>query len=117
MKEGKVALRNLSILKVSLLFTLLFEGLTLISRFMLKMESTRDTGFLQDFTFGLRIHHSYFGLCLLLLILLKRNLFGKYARWVIAMSIALILSDLIHHFLILWPITGSHDFDLFYPNP
>lgn len=117
MKEGKADLRKVSILKASLLLTVIFEGLTLISRFMLKMESTRDTGFLQNFTFGIRIHHSYFGLCLLLLIMFKRDLFGKYAKWVIALSIALILSDLIHHFLILWPITGSHDFDLVYPEP
>jgi len=28
----------------------------------------------------------------------------------------LFLSDIVHHFLVLWPITGNPEFDLFYPK-
>lgn len=78
------------------------------------MESTRDTEFLSQLTFGLRIHHGYIGVLILFVLLFKKNLFGKYTKFIIALSIALIASDLIHHFLVLWPVTGSPDFDLVY---
>lgn len=32
-------------------------------------------------------------------------------------GVGLLSSDLIHHFLVLWPMTGSPDFDLVYPAP
>jgi hypothetical protein len=28
----------------------------------------------------------------------------------------LIFSDLAHHFIVLWPITGSPEFDIIYPD-
>ena len=34
--------------------------------------------------------------------------------WMIAL--AFVASDLMHHFLILWPITGSPEFDIVYPR-
>ena len=36
-------------------------------------------------------------------------------RWVLVIGIALVASDLVHHFLVLWPIVCSPEFDLFYP--
>ena len=38
------------------------------------------------------------------------------AVWSVILGLALIKSDLMHHFLVLWPFTGSHDFDLVYPE-
>jgi hypothetical protein len=32
-------------------------------------------------------------------------------------AIGLVISDIIHHFLVLWPVTGSPEFDLRYPRP
>lgn len=35
--------------------------------------------------------------------------------WVLRVGAALILSDLAHHFLVLWPIAGDPHFDWVYP--
>lgn len=106
----------MSIFKLATLLTILIEGITLLSRFGLKLESTRDTDFIKHFTFGFRFHHGYFGVLIVLLFLLKKNLFGKYTNWILALALVLISSDLIHHFLVLWPITGSPHFDIRYPR-
>ena len=98
----------------SLVLTVLIEGITVFFRFGLGMESTRDTAsVVSPLTFGLRIHHGYLGIILLALtcILLKAQ---TSKAWLIPVSISLILSDLIHHFLVLWPIVGSPQFDLTY---
>ena len=41
---------------------------------------------------------------------------AQAAAWMVIVGLALIKSDLIHHFLVLWPITGRHEFDLVYPE-
>lgn len=91
------------------------EAATAFTRFGLKLQSTRDTEFLSGITFRLRIHHGYIGVFLWLLAwwLLRKKAGLRNAVWVVAF--ALIISDLMHHFLVLWPITGSPEFDLLYP--
>lgn len=37
------------------------------------------------------------------------------ARYILVIALALFASDMIHHFLILWPITGSPHFHFAYP--
>lgn len=99
--------------------TITFEIITLVSRFGLQIESTRDTAFLATFTLGLRIHHGYIGI----LIALASYYFSRSAStkskrfllWILASGLGLFLSDMLHHFLVLWPITGSPQFDLIYP--
>lgn len=90
------------------------EGVTAFFRFGLQLESTRDTSWLAALTFGVRIHHGYVGALLLALAALP-----TWPRWaqraLILGGVALTLSDLAHHFLVLWPITGSPQFDLTYP--
>lgn len=95
--------------------TLLMEGLTCFSRFGLGLQSTRDTAALKRYTFGLRIHHGYFGVVLVLVAVLVFSE-GSTRNWLLRIGGALFLSDLIHHFLVLWPITGDHQFDLKYPE-
>ena len=100
----------------SIVTTVLFEGITLFMRYFYKLESTRDTAStIGVLTFGIRIHHSYIGLLFLLISIyfLKHH---KYYNWFYAISIGLISSDFIHHFLILWPIEGSPEFHLIYPE-
>jgi hypothetical protein len=64
-------------------------------------------------TLGLRIHHGYIGIFFLLLgIPFPKGI--RYAVWIV--GIGLIVSDLMHHFLVLWPFVGSPQFDLVYPN-
>jgi hypothetical protein len=96
----------------TLIATILIEALTCLLRFGMKLQSTRDTSTMARFTFGLRIHHSYLGVVFLVASLLLGS-----SRWKDALRIiggSLLLSDLIHHFLVLWPITGSPQFDLLY---
>jgi hypothetical protein len=59
-----------------------------------------------------RIHHAYVGLAVIALGLLVAR--GPALTWSLVIGTALVLSDLVHHFLVLWPITGSPQFDLFY---
>ncbi len=101
------------VLGYGLLLAILIEAITVGLRFGLNLESTRDTGVIGTFTLGLRIHHGYIGVFLLLL--------GwcfpvglRHALWIVAFG--LIFSDLAHHFLVLWPITGSPQFDFVYPT-
>ncbi|MFH1468454.1 MAG: hypothetical protein ABIO70_28955 [Pseudomonadota bacterium] len=90
------------------------EAVTCLFRFGLGLQATRDTGFLARLTFGLRIHHGYVGLLLILLAALRPGLWRNLA---LIVGVGMLVSDLIHHFLVLWPITGSPQFDLTYPDP
>jgi hypothetical protein len=102
------------VLVVGLALAVFIEAITAALRFGLRLESTRDTASTVGMlTLGLRVHHGYIGLLLLPL--------GwcfpvglRHLVWIIA--IGLIFSDLAHHFLVLWPITGSPQFDLVYPQ-
>ncbi len=97
-----------------LALTAAFELLACLFHFGLGMRSTRDTRWLRTLTFGLRIHHGYPGLLLVFLAFFCRN--RLWRRWFLIVGTALVLSDLTHHFLVLLPITGHSDFDLFYPD-
>lgn len=82
-------------------------------RFGLGLESTRDTRVVGQFTYGIRIHHGYIGLAMLLV----SRWIVRDSKWrvpLVEIGTALVLSDLIHHFLVLWPITGSPQFDFVY---
>jgi hypothetical protein len=97
---------------LTLIATLLIEAITCLLRFGLRLQSTRDTASMARFTFGLRIHHGYLGVCFVV-----AGLFLRASRWkdvLVIVGGALALSDLIHHFLVLWPITGSPQFDWLY---
>ena len=97
-----------------LALTAVFEGLACLFHFGLRMRTTRDTRSLRWMTFGLRIHHGYVGLLLMVAAFFFRR--GSWRRWLLIVGLALVLSDLAHHFLVLWPITGHSDFDLSYPE-
>jgi hypothetical protein len=74
------------------------EAITAALRFGLHLESTRDT--------ASSIGMLPLGWCF------PAGL--RHLLWIIA--IGLIFSDLAHHFLVLWPITGSPQFDFVYPQ-
>lgn len=97
--------------------TLCIEGFTCLLRFGFGMESTRDTaGTVGRLTFGIRIHHGYMGVLILLVYKCGRSRPSTLTRWMKNFGWSLIASDLIHHFLVLWPLTGSPHFDLVYPK-
>ena len=96
--------------------TILFELMTCVLRFGMQLESTRDTAStIGLLTCGVRIHHSYIGGLIMLAACWFWERFPRLAWWGLVLGLSLFLSDLIHHFLVLWPITGSPQFDLFYP--
>jgi hypothetical protein len=107
------ALSFWKVLIYGLILALLFEAITIGLRFGFQLQSTRDTTAIGAITFGLRVHHGYIGLFLVPLAWCF-PLGLRHAVWMIA--IGLIFSDLAHHFLILWPITGSPEFHLVYPD-
>lgn len=94
---------------------MVMETVTCIMRFGLRMESTRDTSALAAITFNLRIHHSYLGVVGMLIgWFIWRRVNEKLGRWLVIIGIGAFASDMIHHFLVLWPIVGSPQFDFFY---
>lgn len=94
-------------------YTFIIEAVTVFFRFGLGKESTRDTAFLKHLTFGYRIHHGYIGL-LAIALLPFLKIPAKAKNFILIIGWAMVLSDLIHHFLVLWPVTGSHQFDIKY---
>jgi len=105
-------------IKRAIVLTMLIEGVTILFRYGFHLESTRDTAStIGRLTLGLRIHHGYIGLLLIFIFyaFFKRSNNG-YLQWLIPIGFALIFSDLIHHFLVLWPIEGDPQFHLFYPH-
>ncbi|HFC12651.1 MAG TPA: hypothetical protein ENJ56_07375 [Anaerolineae bacterium] len=79
------------------------------------MESTRDTAStIGTLTHGVRIHHGYLGIVIIIATVLFLKTQKKVYALLLPAGIALLFSDLIHHFLILWPIVGTPQFDFFY---
>lgn len=93
--------------------TLAIEAVTVALRFGFGLESTRDTAALASISMGLRIHHGFMGL---LMLLAARWQPARWRPWNVRFGAALVASDLIHHLLVLWPMTGSPQFDLTYPG-
>jgi hypothetical protein len=108
------ALSFRQVLIAGLGLAVVIEAITVALRFGLRLESTRDTASsIGVLTLGLRVHHGYIGVLLLPLgWCFPAGL--RHLLWIIA--IGLIFSDLAHHFLVLWPITGSPQFDFVYPQ-
>jgi hypothetical protein len=104
----------LKVLAFGLVLGLGIEVLTIGGRFGLGVQTATDTTFLGELTFGLRIHHGYIGIMLLLMgwLFFREN--DGLRNLILIFGIGLLFSDLIHHFLVLWPVTGSPEFDLFY---
>ena len=94
--------------------TFAVELLTVFLRFGLGLQSGTQGSRIGRLTRGLRIHHGYIGVALLA----GAALFGPASVAGTALffaGIALAFSDMIHHFLVLWPITGAPEFHLRYP--
>ena len=89
-----------------------FETITSLGRFVFKLQAQRDFRWLGKFSFGYRIHHGYWGV---ILILTAMTLFsGIWRDYLMVVGWALFVSDFVHHFFILKPITGHHEFYIKY---
>ena len=115
MKTDRETRRNM--IWQTLGLTLVTELTCIVLRFGWQLESTRHTastiGWL---TMGIRIHHGYCGLAVILVAYLLISRYPSLSRKGLVVGWALVLSDLVHHFLVLWPLTGSPHFDLTYPT-
>ena len=98
----------------TLLAAAAIEASTAALRFGAGWQSSGQTSWLGELTWGVRVHHGYVGAVILLLACLGRLPAGWRKLLAIAGG-ALLVSDLVHHFLVLWPVTGSPQFDLRYP--
>ncbi len=114
------SLSTFQVLAIGLTLAAVLELLTIAVRFGIGFTSTAQTAFLSPLTFGLRIHHGYFGVIAFLVAVTvfrskERSKHRGIFNGLMIVAIGLAGSDLIHHFLILWPLTGSPQFDLVYP--
>ncbi len=94
--------------------TTAFEAVTCVFRWGLNLQSTRDTAFIAPLTMGVRIHHGYVGVAGSMSALGLPE--GWLAAWALRVGVALLVSDLIHHFVVLHWTTGDPQFDLTYPR-
>jgi hypothetical protein len=95
----------------------LFELLTVVLRYGLGLDMTRDSAStLSGVTFGLRIHHGYVGVVLVLLAWLLCHRGSRWLQVLLTLGLALVISDLVHHFAVMWPLEGDPHFDLVYPD-
>lgn len=115
MLDALATLETPIVLGVGLLAAVLLEGATVALRFGLGWTSPEKTGTLARFTRGWRIHHLYPGLVLILLAAVV-PMPAALANLAWMSGIMLALSDALHHFVVLWPLTGDHEFDLRYPG-
>ncbi|OPZ01369.1 MAG: hypothetical protein BWZ10_03468 [candidate division BRC1 bacterium ADurb.BinA364] len=90
------------------------EAATALLRFGLGLRAARQTRFLARWTGGLRVHHGYIGAALLICAPWLSSQGPRQAT--IFVGGALALSDALHHLLVLWPLTGSPEFDWRYPQ-
>ena len=99
----------------SAILTLVIEGVTILLRFGFGLKSSRTTAStIGKVTRGIRIHHGYIGLPLIILAPITWSGWPNVSCWTLIVGISLLCSDLIHHFLVLRLITGDPEFDLFY---
>ena len=102
--------------QATIVLTLVIEAVTLFFRFGLGLKSTEHTAStVGKLTMGIRFHHGYAGLILLLLLFLRRFKQSRAADTIFVVGMSMLISDIIHHSL-LYLLTGSADFDLVYPG-
>ena len=113
--ETKHAISLRRVTLQGLIWAVLFEILTCVLRFGYALESTRDTAStIGRLTLGVRIHHSYIGIACIAAAFWLEQRFPKCSFHLLAIGIGLFISDMIHHFVVLWIITGNPQFDLLY---
>jgi hypothetical protein len=96
-----------------LLLAISIEVLTVFVRFAFKIK-TRDVLFKIMKRFGwkkiVHFHHGFVGIIILIVAYYLGLNF-----WV-DVGLGVLISDAIHHFLVLWPIMGSPEFHVVYKN-
>jgi len=97
--------------------TFLVNAITAFFRFGLGLQSVRDTPWvLVMLTGGVHVHHGYIGILLFVAALALGKARPAVSRWILVIAITLLCSDLMYHFLVLWPIVGNPGFQFLYPR-
>ena len=105
------------IIKNTIVLTILMELLTVFLRYGCKLEWRKvSASIVGKWPLGIRIHHGYIGVLMVLWAVFGLKPDTPLYDWNLIIGWSLFLSDLIHHFLILWPIEGNPQFDLRYPK-
>ncbi len=91
-----------------LVVTVLLEVITCTARFGFRLRSRAWVRTYSKYTFGIRVHHGYFGVALLPALLFF-PIDSKEGVGIAAFAGGLILSDLIHHLVVLPLLTGEMD--------
>lgn len=100
----------------AIITTVLIESACVIFRFGLGLTSTEQTrSTIGLITCGIRIHHGYIGVLMFVLwpFFIRKSKEFVNSIWFVS-AFSLTISDLAHHFLVLWPLVGHHHFDLVY---
>lgn len=105
------------IIFLSLVATIVIELVTIFFRFVLDLQASRDTlKTVGRVTRGIRVHHCYWGAAVVIAaaagLVAQVSVLGQ---WMLVLGVGLVLSDLIHHFLVLQWTVGHHEFHLVYP--
>lgn len=113
--SGSVDVARRDIVRRALILTVAIETVTVVLRYVFHLESTRDTAStIGVVTLGLRVHHGYVGIVMLLVAWATRRWWPRVWAHLVVWGIALVASDAVHHFLVLWPLEGDPQFHLWY---
>lgn len=93
--------------------TAIIELVTVVLRFDFGLQAHTSTSWMAPLTLGFRIHHGYYGI-LMLVVAARVRRRAALRNALVILGAALFLSDMIHHFLVLWPLTGSPEFYIRY---
>lgn len=89
------------------------EFVTCLGRFGFNIKMKEHESAVKKLTFGVRIHHGYVGAFLLLatFAITRLNVIKDFnVGFVYVVGWALLISDIIHHFIVLYFITGRTEF-------
>lgn len=113
--DSKQAISLPRVMLHGLIWAVFFEILTCVLRFGFALESTRDSATtIGRLTLGIRVHHSYIGIASIAFAFWLEPRIPNLSFQLLAIGIGLFISDMIHHFVVLWIITGNPQFDLLY---
>ncbi len=91
----------------------IIEIITIIGRFKFNI-STKElwTSLMKHYNrrHWVHMHHVFLGLIIVAISLIVKN------NLALNLGIGIILSDAIHHFVVLWPLIGSPEFHVIYKN-
>jgi hypothetical protein len=97
-----------------LVLAVLAEAVTCFTRFVLGFRARDNLHLVTRPTFGVRVHHGYLGFGALGGYLLFSPLFRSgsfpWCSAAVIVGIGLVLSDLVHHLVVLRLLTGDHEF-------